>query len=230
MSTPPTRPPGRDDESEVDRLPCGAAVDRLLDQVAAGAARSFTDHQADCPHCQAALAEYDRLWSPVRELAAEEISAPDTLLEETIQRLRGATSDPTFATLPGPRGSTRIAARVVVVTARETAQDVDGVRVALSNIVRGGTGSDSDAAIDDDRSDDPLAHARVAGAAQDDGPRVVAGIAGRSTAIEITLAADYGVDLVALGERIRERVTDRIRALTGLDPVNISVVIDDVFT
>ncbi len=60
----------------------------------------------------------------------------------------------------------------------------------------------------------------------DESPRVVAG---RSTAIEVTLAADYGTDLVALGEQIRAEVTDRVRDLTGLEPVVVTVRIEDVF-
>jgi uncharacterized alkaline shock family protein YloU len=55
-------------------------------------------------------------------------------------------------------------------------------------------------------------------------------VAGESTAIELTLAADYGQDLRALAERIRSEVTAGVRALTGLDPVAVSVVIDDVFS
>jgi uncharacterized alkaline shock family protein YloU len=58
---------------------------------------------------------------------------------------------------------------------------------------------------------------------------VVAGVAGRSTAIEITLAADYGVDLLRLGEQVRAAVTAEVRALTDLEPVYITVIIDDIF-
>ena len=231
MSTPPARPHERDEQPDIDRLPCGAPVDRLLDQVSAGTASERTTHQEQCPHCQAALAEYDRLWTPIRELAADDVKAPDSLLDETIRRLRRTTSDPTFASIPGPDGTTRISARVIVVTARETAQDIEGVRVALGKIVDPETAVPGDPAPDgDNRSDDPLTSARVKGPARDDGPRVVAGVAGRSTAIEITLAAQYGVDLVALGERIRTDVARRIGTMTGLHPVTVSVVIDDVFT
>ncbi|MBL7570770.1 hypothetical protein, partial [Escherichia coli] len=79
-------------------------------------------------------------------------------------------------------GTTRVSARVVVVVARETAQDIEGVRVALSDVAAGGAhGVDdgSDTTTLDDHEDEER-------------PRVVAGVAGRSTAVEITLAADYG--------------------------------------
>ncbi len=58
---------------------------------------------------------------------------------------------------------------------------------------------------------------------------VSAGAAGAGTAVQITLAADYGADLPDLGERVRQTVAARIRALTDLEPVDITVIIDDVF-
>lgn len=59
---------------------------------------------------------------------------------------------------------------------------------------------------------------------------LVAGVAGHSTVVEITLAADYGQDLVALAARIRATVADGIRRHTGLEPVAVMVHVDDVFT
>lgn len=97
--------------------------------------------------------------------------------------------------MPSAEGLVRISARVVVVTARQSAQEVPGVRVALSKRLGG----------------------------------VAAGATGGTTAVEITLAAGYGTDLAALGERVRSTVAARIRALTGLEPADVSVVIDDVF-
>lgn len=58
-----------------DMLACGADADDLLAQVADGRAGERSPHQRQCPHCQAALAEYDRLWSPVREMAAAKFHA-----------------------------------------------------------------------------------------------------------------------------------------------------------
>jgi uncharacterized alkaline shock family protein YloU len=131
--------------------------------------------------------------------------------------------------LPGSTGSTRIAARVVVVTARRSAQEVAGVRVALSKLASDDLGANPEPETDDD----PASAAQVArpalGRADEHAPRVVAGVAGESTAIEITLAADYGTDLAALGERIRQRVRERVRAVTGLEPAVVTVHIDDVF-
>jgi hypothetical protein len=54
-----------------DRLPRGAVPADLLAQVTEGAAPRDPAHQRSCPHCRAALAEFEDLWAPVRELAAE---------------------------------------------------------------------------------------------------------------------------------------------------------------
>jgi uncharacterized alkaline shock family protein YloU len=179
-----------------EQLTCGRRVEDVLAQVADGRGADRDAHQRRCPHCQAALAEYDRQWAPIKELAAEQVSAPDSILENAMHRIRGAVEHLDYGVLESARGRTRISARVVVVAARESAGGVPGVRVALSRQIA---------------------------------TEVVAGVAGRSTAIEITLAADHGVDLHRLGERVRAAVTAEVRALTGLEPVHVTVVIDDVF-
>ena len=226
--------PSAADEPWGDRLRCGADVDELLDQVASGRGHQRDAHQAGCPHCQAALAEYDRLWAPGREVADATVRAPDSVLEEAIRRIRGTVADPGYGTLPGPTGTTRISARVVVVTARQSAQDIAGVRIALSKLVTAGTTPTDLHPVEQPPSEqDRPTHEEPSGSddrSRPGGARVVAGVAGRSTAIEVTLAADYGTDLLALGERIRAHVADRVRDLTGLDPVTVTVNIDDVFT
>lgn len=191
---------GEQDAMGADRLMCGRSTDELIDQVASGRGDRRDSHQEECVHCRAALAEYSRLWSPVQDLAAERITAPEGRLDRMMRTLRGVLSEPDYATLPGPDGVTRIAARVVVVTARRSAQQVPGVRVALSR------------KLDD--------------SAPDRG--VSAGVAGESTVIEIVLAADYGEDLHALAERVRRTVSERVGTLTGLSATEITVVIDDV--
>ena len=60
-------------------------------------------------------------------------------------------------------------------------------------------------------------------------PDVEAGVSGGSTAVQITLAAAYGQDLQALGERVRGVVARGIREVTGLEPVDVTVHVDDVW-
>ena len=185
-----------------DQLPCGADVDDLIAQVADGDAALRTPHQAGCPHCQAALAEYDQLFAPVRELAAEPVPVPDAVLEEVLRRIRSSLPDSLYGELPGPRGVTRIAGHLVALTARTAAQHVTGVRVAL---------------------------ARTARHPGDDGTEAAAGVTGTSTALRVTIAAGWGEDLYALADRIRHAVADAVRTTTGLQPVQIDIIVDDVF-
>jgi uncharacterized alkaline shock family protein YloU len=184
-----------------DQLPCGASVDDLIAQVADGDAARRTPHQQDCPHCQAALAEYDRLWGPVTALAAARIQVPDSIIEEALRRIRHTSAHSEYGLLPGTSGLTRISVRVIIVTARMAAERTDGVRAALSHA----------------RPIDTHAAATVA-----------AGVTGSTTAIEITIAATYGLDLPDLADRIRHAVAADIRNRTGLHPADITIVIDDV--
>jgi uncharacterized alkaline shock family protein YloU len=200
-----------------ERLTCGRQVDDVVAQVAAGHGGDRDAHQQNCPHCHAALAEYERLWAPLTELAAEKPSAPDTIVEKVLRRIRGAVEHADCGVLESSRGRTRISARVVVAVARESAQAVPGVRVALSKHITRRTGGRSD-------GHDGGTAVNPAGGAE-----VVVGLAGRSTAIEITLAADYGADLHRLGEHVRAAVAAEIRALTDLEPVQVTVIIDDIF-
>jgi hypothetical protein len=74
------------------RLPCGADPGALVAQVADGvqpdpAAR---EHQAGCPHCTATLAELERLWALMGELAAERVTAPAAVDAVIMGRVRRA--------------------------------------------------------------------------------------------------------------------------------------------
>jgi uncharacterized alkaline shock family protein YloU len=200
-----------------ERLTCGRRVEDVLAQVAAGRGGDHDAHQRRCPHCHAALAEYGRLWAPLTELAAEKPSAPDSIVENALRRIRGAVEHLDYGVLESALGRTRISARVVVAVARESAQAVPGVRVALSKRITNRAGDGSE--VRDGTAANPAGSAEV-----------VAGVAGRSTAIEITLAADYGVDLHRLAEHVRAAVAAEVRALTDLEPVQVKVIIDDIFT
>ncbi|GAA5114881.1 Asp23/Gls24 family envelope stress response protein [Pseudonocardia adelaidensis] len=198
-----------------ERLTCGRRVEDVLAQVTAGRGGDRDTHQRQCPHCQAALVEYERLWAPLTELAAEKPRAPDSVVENALRRIRGAVEHSDYGVLESARGRTRISARVVVAVARESAQAVPGVRVALGKHISGRTGDRSD--VRDGTAGNPAG-----------GAEVVAGVAGGSTAIEMTLAADYGTDLHRLGEHVRAAVTAEVRALTDLEPVQVTVIIDDI--
>jgi uncharacterized alkaline shock family protein YloU len=190
------------------RLACGRAMAPLVEQVAEGRGGDLDEHQRTCPHCQAALGELERLWRPVRAVAADRPRAPTSVVEAALRRVRGGSAqEAEYGRLDSPLGHTRVAARVVVALARHLAGQVPGVEVALSGL-----------AVDGHRSVGEVV------------PDVQAGVSGGSTAVRITLAAAYGQDLQALGEQIRTVVARGVREATGLEPVDVTVHIDDIFS
>lgn len=199
--TGPTLPPTPD-----TRLTCGRGTGPLVEQVAEGRAGDLDAHQRTCPYCRAALAEFDRLWAPVRAVAADRPQASGALVEAALARVREASDEPDYGRIDSPIGHTRVAARVVVALARHLASQVPGVEVALGRL-----------AADVHRESGEVV------------PDVEAGVSGGSLAVQITLAAAYGQDLQALGERIRTVVARGVREVTGLEPVDVTVHVDDVW-
>jgi hypothetical protein len=169
-------------------LPCGTAVDALLDQVQAGRAEALTEHQRGCPHCRAVLAHYAPIFAPLRAMARETVRAPSSTVDDALLRLgAGGAAAPPWVVDAAGRGRTRVGKRVVLACARRAAEQVPGVRAAL---VRAASGE--------------------------------AGGAG----LEVVLAATYGVDLRALGDRVRRAVADEVAARTGVVPASVSALVD----
>jgi hypothetical protein len=73
-------------------LPCGTDPADLVAQVADGVQPdpAVRDHQAGCPHCTTTLAELERLWALMGELAAERLNAPAALDAVIMGRVRRA--------------------------------------------------------------------------------------------------------------------------------------------
>jgi hypothetical protein len=70
-------------------LPCGADLDALVAQVADGVPGDLA-HQAGCPHCQAALARIEEMWSLAGQLAQERVEAPDRIDAVVMGRIQRA--------------------------------------------------------------------------------------------------------------------------------------------
>lgn len=70
-------------------LPCGADLHALVAQVADGVPGDLA-HQAGCPHCQAALAQIEELWSLAGQLARERVEAPDRIDAVVMGRIQRA--------------------------------------------------------------------------------------------------------------------------------------------
>ena len=192
-----------------DLLACGTPTGDLLAQVAEGEGARRSAHQESCPHCRAALAEYERLWVPVAELAATPVHAPEGLLDDVLAQVRAAAGPSGWGRVEDETGPYLVAARVVVAVAGYAARSTDGVRMALGALQE----------LADTLDPRDGTHDR----------RVEAGVIGRSVALELTVAAEYGQDLHALADRLRAHVVEAVLAVTGLRTTQVSVTVDDVF-
>jgi uncharacterized alkaline shock family protein YloU len=197
-----------------NRLPCGADPADLLTQVTEGTAPRDAAHQQTCPHCRAALAEFEELWTPVRELAAEEVRAPADLLQSVMAQIRELARNDWSAVLDDPVGRTRIAARVVGAVARLAAESVPHVTLALGGgRVATPSGSPSDPA-------------RVAGPQSESATDI--GTAGSRVVVDVQIAVDHGVPIPAVADAVRRRIISHIAEQTGLVTTEVNVAVVDV--
>ena len=194
-------------------LACGASIDELLEQAADGHAGQLGDHQRHCPHCQAALQEFSRVWEPIRSLAAEHVAVPAALKTAVASQIRKLIADVWYTLQPSDSGAIRIAARVVASIARDAARHVPGVRVALGRST----------------------HSKTAGLTQKatfghGHPHAAAGVLGRTAVVDLAIAAQYGARLDAIAREVQQRAIAELRTRTGLQDVTVNVTIDDVIT
>ncbi len=182
----------------VARLPCGVAVDDLLEQIADEAHPSDPGHQGHCPHCQAMLAELRGLWAPVGRLAATAVEAPVNLVHDVMRRVRDLARQGWQGVLQQERGVTRIAAVVVARIAAVAAQRLPGVSLALGRL-----------------------HATPLGA-------VEVGLAGTRAAIDVDIIAPYDRPLHRVADAVREAVIHDVATLADLEIIAVNVTIVDV--
>jgi uncharacterized alkaline shock family protein YloU len=192
------------------RLACGTGADELLEQAADGLAGELTGHQRGCPHCQAALREFSRMWEPVRSLAAEEVSLPAAVRTAVTRQIRRLTADAWYTLDRTEGGAIRIAARVVARIARDAGRQVAGVRVVFG------------------RSTGARAAGRAEAATLHHHPAGAVGVLGSTAVIDLAVAAEYGQNLDAIARTVQERAIAELRSKAGLKDVIVNVTIDDV--
>lgn len=195
------------------RLACGADTDELLEQAAHGEAGQLTGHQRGCPHCQAALREFSRIWEPVRNLAAEQTSLPAAVRSAVAAQIRKLTGDAWYTLDLADGGAIRIAARVVARIARDAARQVPGARIVFGRSTRPRTAARAEAAT--------LGHRH---------PREAVGVIGRTAIVDLAVTAEYGQDLDAVGRGVQQRAIAALRDRAGLQDILVNVTIDDVIT
>ena len=194
-------------------LPCGAEVDLLLEQVADGRGTGLDDHQRQCVHCQAAIAEFTTLWEPVTELAASSVSAPPGLAAAVMSQIRVLVRDVWYTLQTTDLGTIRIAARIVAAIARDTARRVPGVRVALGRSSHGRLAELAERATFRHRH-----------------PHAAVGVLGRTAVIDLAVAVSYGDPARQVAQDIQRNVIAELRDTIGLKTVTVNVTIDDVLT
>jgi uncharacterized alkaline shock family protein YloU len=194
-------------------LACGTDVDELLEQAADGHAGQLTGHQLQCPHCQAALREFSRVWQPVHRLAADPVVLPATLKAAVARQLRRLVADVWYTLELADAGALRIAARAVAKIAREAARTVPGVRIAFGRSTHGKMAGLAEKAT--------LGHRH---------PHAAVGVLGRTAVIELAIAVQYGQQLDAVAREVQQRAIAELHAKTGLQDVAVNVTIDDVIS
>ena len=195
------------------RLACGTDVDELIEQAASGRAGQLTDHQGGCPHCQAALREFGRVWEPVRGLAAERVSLPAAVRTAVARQIRKLTAAPWYTLALTDGGAIRIAARVVARIASDAARQVPGVSIAFGRSTRAGSAGRAEAAT--------LGHRH---------PHEAVGVMGRTALVDLAVTVQYGQELDTVGRRVQERAIAALRNNAGLTDVSVNVTIDDIIT
>ena len=194
-------------------LPCGASVDDLLEQAADGGAGRLTTHQRDCVHCQAALAEFSRVWAPVRDLAAEPVALPASVRQAVTSQIRQLVADVWYTLQLSEGGAVRIAARVVAKIARDAAAGVAGVRVALGRSTQGTIPGLVERAT--------LRHRH---------PNAAVGVLGLTAVVDLAIAVQYGEQVDEVAREVQRRAVAELRAKAGLQDVTVNVTVDDVIT
>ena len=211
MSDPSSPGPGARDLLRVAALPCGAGVDLLLEQAAAGRSGDLDAHQRDCVHCQAALAELAALWAPVAELAAVPVPAPPGMTAAVMSQIRALARDVWYTLQVTGDGAIRIAARVVAAMARDAARTVPGVRIVL-----GRSTQDRLAAIAERAT---LRHRH---------PHAAVGVLGRTAVVDLAVAVTYGDPVHEIARDIQRQVIAALRDNLGLESVTVNITIDDI--
>jgi uncharacterized alkaline shock family protein YloU len=192
-------------------LPCGADIDHLLEQVAAGRAADRDAHQRDCVHCQAALGELASLWSPVSEVAATPVPAPPGLVAAVMSQIRILARDVWYTLEITEIGVVRIAARIVAALARDCARTIPGVRVALGRSTQGRLAALAEKATFGHRH-----------------PHAAVGVLGRTAVVDLAVAVSYDQPVHEVARNIQRHVIATLRDQAGLQSVTVNVTVDDI--
>lgn len=196
---------------QTDALACGHDVDQILEQVADGHADELSAHQRGCVHCQAAIAEFTRLWAPVRASIRTPLPAPGEIVDAVLGRVQRLVKDTWYTLELTDGGSVQVAARVVARIARDTARRVPGVRVALGRSTGGRIARLVEKAT--------FGHFF---------PNAAVGVLGRTAVIDLAVAVSYGDVIDEVARTVQADVRRELARSVGLKSVTVNVTVDDV--
>lgn len=194
-----------------DELACGRSVDDTLEQAAEGRAADLDQHQASCPHCQAALTEFSTLWTPVIEYAAQPVSLPADFTSRVMDRIHQLVQNTWYTANVTDAGVIRVAARIVGRIARDAARGVPGVTAALGRTTQGQMARLVERAT--------FGHLH---------PHSAVGVLGQTAAIDLVIAVEYDNPVHELAEEVQRRVKQRLHEALTLQDITINVTIDDI--
>lgn len=220
----PAARPRPEPDLTVEHLPCGRAIDPLIELATSGRGVDLTtdEHVRACVHCRALLAEAARLWSPVHDLAARQETPPRALLDSIMDAVHALGREPLHLILNGVRGTTRISATSLARMAEQAAATVPGIRLVLAR------GSDAHITTDPTRTDptrtDPT---RTDPTPTGTSPHAV-GVAGQHTVIQLAVVATYGQSLPDVAAEVRTTVAHHLRALASAEGIAVDIYIHDV--
>lgn len=98
-----------------EMLPCGRDPITVADHARSG---QPDNHERDCPHCQSATRDAELTQRAARELAAQPVYVPPTLLPKIMRKVWAELRPSGEIPLPSTGGNTSIAIRAVVDTLR----------------------------------------------------------------------------------------------------------------
>jgi uncharacterized alkaline shock family protein YloU len=185
-----------------ERLGCGMVVADLVEQVAAGDGAVRSAHQQWCPVCRQALDDLARWWAPVQRWSAEPIFLPAGLISRVMDRVDRLSGSTRVLVDPGERGVTEVTVWAVAAVAAQAAAGVAGVAAVLGWTAR------------------PAPRAGELGAGRP--------AAGGAVVVDVAIAVFAGIPIRAVSASVRRRVMVNLRALVGVEALEVSVSVEDV--
>lgn len=196
------------------RLPCGAELGALLEQIADGGAQKRSPHQRGCRYCTVALDDAERYWQSVRDVAATPVEIPLDLVASIMRKIRRLIQAGWITVTRAADGTTKVAAWVVAAIAELAAERSAGVH-------RVGTGWG--------RLADRLGEA----VSPHDGEQTPSGsaayeVADQTTTVELDVVARYGPPIPFIADQLRRNIISDVRRLTTLDIDAVHIHVRDI--